>query len=108
MPTPTYKVRRATLEDFATLKELWALMRLPSDGHEKRLTEFQVVETSEGNVVSAIGGQIGKKHALLHSEAHRDFAIANQVRPLLLDRIRSLASNHGVLRLWTREKSPFW
>ncbi len=108
MASSNHRVRRATLDDLPNLKALWNLMHLPVDALEKRLTEFQVVESSDGQLVGALGIQILRHHAWLHSESHRDFALADQVRPLLLERIRSLASNHGVFRLWTRETSPFW
>jgi hypothetical protein len=108
MTSPQYRVRRATLDDLTTLKGLWNSMHFPADDLEKRLTEFQVVESSNGKVIGAIGVQIVRPHGQLHHEAYEDFALADEVRPLLLERIRLLASNHGVFRLWTREKSPFW
>ena len=37
-----------------------------------------------------------------------DFALADQLRPLLWDRVQNVAANHGLLRLWTQEKAPFW
>lgn len=83
-------------------------MRFPADQLEKRLTEFQLVESADGTLVGALGIQILRQQAWLHSESFHDFAVADTVRPLLLERLRSLASNHGVLRLWTRETSPFW
>ena len=103
-----YRVRRATLDDLASLKALWTSMHFAADDLEKRLTEFQVVEGADGQLVGAIGVQIARPHALLHSESYRDFSAADQVRPQLFQRIQSLASNHGVFRLWTRERAPFW
>jgi N-acetylglutamate synthase-like GNAT family acetyltransferase len=108
MSSPNHRVRRATLEDLPGLKTLWNLMHLPVYELEKRLTEFQVVESSDRQLIGALGIQIFRQHAWLHSESYRDFAVADEVRPLLMERIQSLASNHGVFRLWTREKSPFW
>jgi len=101
-------VRRATVDDLAVLKALWNSMRLPADELEKRLTEFQVVESADGRLVGSIGVQIVRPHARLHSEAYPDFAVADDARTLLLKRIQSLASNHGVFRLWTQETAPFW
>ncbi len=83
-------------------------MRLAADDLEKRLTEFQVVETSDGQLVGALGVQLNGPHGWLHSESYRDFAMADEARPLLFQRIQSVASNHGVFRLWTQEKAPFW
>jgi N-acetylglutamate synthase-like GNAT family acetyltransferase len=108
MSSPNHRVRRATLEDLPGLKTLWSLMHLPVDELEKRLTEFQVVESPDRQLVGALGIQIVRQHAWLHSESYRDFAVADEVRPLLMERIQSLAANHGVFRLWTREKAPFW
>ena len=102
------RVRRATIEDLQTLRPLWTSMHLPVAELEPRLTEFQVVENAEGKVMGGIALQLGNRHARLHSEAFSDFAIANAARELLWTRIQTLASNHGILRLWTTESIPFW
>jgi hypothetical protein len=96
------------VDDRDTLKTLWASMRLSSGELEKRLTEFQVVENSNGEVVGAIGIQFSRQHALLHSESYADFSLADAARQLFWVRIQTLAANHGVFRLWTQERSPFW
>lgn len=83
-------------------------MLLPADELEKRLTEFQVVETADGELLGALGIQIVRQHARLHSESYLDFAHADEARQLFWKRIKTLASNHGVFRLWTQERSPFW
>jgi hypothetical protein len=101
-------VRRATVDDRATLKSLWESMRLPADDLEKRLTEFQVVENSGGEVVGAIGIQFSDQHALLHSEGYSDFSVADAARQLFWERIQTLASHNGIFRVWTQERSPFW
>ena len=101
-------IRRATVDDFVALRSVWDSMQLPADELEKRLTEFQVVENSDGQVVGAIGIQFSKTHALLHSEGYSDFSVADAARQLFWERIQTLASNHGVFRLWTQERSPFW
>lgn len=101
-------VRRATLEDLSALLQLWSSMRFDADALAKRATEFQVAEDGNKIVVGAIGLQIVGKQGYLHSEAFTDFSVADQIRPLLLERIRTLASNHGLIRLWTRESAPFW
>jgi len=80
---------------------------LQVDDLEKRLTEFQVVQAEEG-VIGGLGVQILGQNAWLHSEAYQDYTSADEVRALVMERIRALASNHGVFRLWTREKAPFW
>jgi N-acetylglutamate synthase-like GNAT family acetyltransferase len=108
MNPQTLRIRRATVNDRDALKILWASMRLSPDELEKRLTEFQVVENSEGQVLGAVGIQFSGQHALLHSEGYSDFSIADAARRLFWERIQTLTSNHGVFRLWTRENSPFW
>jgi N-acetylglutamate synthase-like GNAT family acetyltransferase len=108
MNPQTLRIRRATVDDLAALKKIWDAMRFSPDDLEKRLTEFQIVENSEGEVAGAIGIQISKQHALLHSEGYSDFAVADAARHLFWERIQTLAANLGVFRLWTQERSPFW
>jgi N-acetylglutamate synthase-like GNAT family acetyltransferase len=108
MNSPDYRVRRATLDDLDALNGLWASMRFPATDLKNRLTEFQLAENADGKVIAAIGFQFIQRQGLIHSEAFVDFAIADQVRPLLWTRIQSLAMNHGIARLWTREGAPFW
>jgi hypothetical protein len=102
------RTRRAIVDDLQMLKSLWDSMRLPADDLEKRLTEFQVVENAEGKILGAVGIKISKQHALLHSEGYSDFSVADAARNLFWERIQKLASNLGVFRLWTQERSPFW
>ena len=83
-------------------------MRLPADGLEKRLTEFQVIEAADGQIVGAIGVQIIRQHALLHSEGYTDFSVADAARELFWERIQTITAHYGVFRLWTQENSPFW
>jgi N-acetylglutamate synthase-like GNAT family acetyltransferase len=101
-------IRRATTDDRESLKSLWRSMLLPADELEKRLTEFQVAEAADGQLLGAIGIQIVRQHAWLHSESYLDFGHADAARQLFWNRIQTLASNHGVFRLWTQESSPFW
>jgi N-acetylglutamate synthase-like GNAT family acetyltransferase len=108
MSPPNLRVRRATTDDFQSLKSLWKSMRLPADGLEKRLTEFQVIEAADGQIVGAIGVQIIRQHALLHSEGYTDFSVADAARELFWERIQTITAHHGVFRLWTQENSPFW
>jgi hypothetical protein len=102
------RVRRATVDDLDTLKWLWSAMRLSPEELEPRLTEFQVIENPEGDVLGAIGIQFSGQHALLHSEGYSDFGVADTARHLFWERIQTLASSHGVFRIWTQERSPFW
>lgn len=102
------RIRRATVDDLATLRPVWESMRLPVTDLEKRLTEFQVVETADDKVVGGIAFQIGDRQGRIHSEAFSDFAHADAARALFWERILTLAMNHGIFRLWTQETTPYW
>jgi hypothetical protein len=67
-----------------------------------------VIETADGQIAGAIGVQIIRQHALLHSEGYTDFSVADAARELFWERIQTIAAHHGVFRLWTQENSPFW
>jgi len=108
MNASNYRVRRATLDDIGSLTALWRSMHLPADSLSKGVTEFQVAESAEGQLLGAVGLQIAERQGRVHSEAFSDFALADQLRPLLWERLRAVATNHGLLRLWTLEQAPFW
>lgn len=108
MNAPNHRVRRATVDDLPALKAHWEMMRFAAADLEKRLTEFQVVEDAAGNVLGGLALQITNHHGCIHSEAYADFSLADTLRPLLLKRLQSLATNHGLVRLWTQDASPFW
>ena len=107
MIPPKLHVRRATVDDLPALKSLWTAARLPADELESRLTEFQVVEDG-GHFAGALGLQILRQHAWLHSEDYADFSVADAARQLFWERILTLAANHGVFRVWTQETVSFW
>jgi N-acetylglutamate synthase-like GNAT family acetyltransferase len=102
------RIRRATTDDFRSLQALWHSMRFPTAELEKRLTEFQVIEAADGQLAGAIGLEMTGPHGRLHSEGYTDFSVADTARELFWERIQTIASHHGVLRLWTQETSPFW
>ena len=104
---PPLHIRRATVDDLPALKSLWLAARLPADELENRVTEFQIVEAN-GQFAGAVGIQIVRQHARLHSEDYTDFSRADAARELFWERIQKLAANHGVFRVWTQETSPFW
>jgi len=108
MNSSNYRVRRATLDDLTQLTALWNAMQFPTEDLGKRITEFQVVESIDGKVLGGIGLQIAARQGRVHSETFADFSLADQMRPLLWERIQAVARNHGLLRLWTQEKAPFW
>jgi len=102
------QARRATLDDITALRTLWETMRYPVAELEKQLTEFQVVVDVAGAVVGTIGLRTAQKQGQIHSEAYSDFSLADRARPVLWERLQSLSTNHGLVRLWTHDSSPFW
>ena len=103
-----YRVRRATLDDIGQLTAIWEAMQYPTQELARRVTEFQVAEGADGTVLGAVGLQMAERQGLVHSEAFSDFALAEYLRPLLWDRVQTVATNHGLLRVWTQEQAPFW
>lgn len=108
MSSPNYRVRRATLDDLPALKPLWESMRFNVEDLEKHLTEFQVAENAQGEVVGAIGFRMSGRHGCVHSESYADYSIADVCRPLFGERLQVLSANHGIARLWTQENAPYW
>jgi N-acetylglutamate synthase-like GNAT family acetyltransferase len=108
MNSSHYRVRRATLDDIGALRTLWSPMGFAVDDLEKHLTEFQVAEDAAGQIVGACGFRTHQRHGLIHSEACADFSVVDEVRPLFWQRVQTLAMNHGIARLWTHERAPFW
>ena len=108
MTASTLRVRRATVEDLAMLRPLWDSMRFPVAELEPRLTEFQIVEDADGKIVGGIGFQVSGNQGRLHHEAFTDFGIADAARELVWKRIQTLATNHGIFRLWMQESAPSW
>ncbi len=101
-------VRRATLDDLQQLAELWRMEKLPVEVLLERFTEFQVVADPDGKVVGAVGLQMSEKQGRLHSELFPRYDLADQLRPLLWERHKKVAQNHGVVRIWTQLTAPFW
>ncbi len=108
MSAPPCQVRRATLDDLPQLTRLWETMRFPVEELARRATEFQVAIDGEGKLLGAIGLSIEQKHGRIHSEGFVDFAMADELRPTIWERLHSVATNHGLTRLWTQEDAPFW
>jgi N-acetylglutamate synthase-like GNAT family acetyltransferase len=105
---PAYQVRRATVDDLPQLKLLWAAERVGDGEFDKRFTEFQVAVDEDGSIAGAVGLRIYKLQGLIHSEcfASRDNAVV--LRPLLWQRILTVAKNHGIVRLWMMPTTSFY
>jgi N-acetylglutamate synthase-like GNAT family acetyltransferase len=107
--TANCQMRRATVDDLVDLRRLWQQMSWPVPALEKRLGDFQVVETPAGQLLGAIGIQIEAQHGRLHAEVFQNGQLAEQLRPRLWERVRSVARNHGLARLWIEDgSSVFW
>jgi len=104
----SYRVRRATLEDVGHLTSLWGTMGFPVEGLSKRMTEFQVAVGPNDELLGAVGLQVAERQGRVHTESFFDFSLADQLRPLLWERVLAVANNVGLIRLWTTEKAPFW
>lgn len=108
MNSAAYRVRRATTDDLEALISLWKSAQLPAEELDKRFTEFQMIEGADGKLLGAIALKIAGSEGKLHSEAFSDFGLTDQLRPLLWERLLSVATNHGLFRLWTDEPAPYW
>ena len=102
------QARRATVDDLPTLRKLWQENGLAVAALEKQLTEFQIVETVEGKMLGAVALRIDGTQGQLHDEAFSRAEQADELRLLLWNRVRAIARNHGLHRIWTNERAPFW
>ncbi len=100
--------RRATVEDLPKLRGLWRTALLPAQDLEKTLTEFQLAEGLDGRLMGALGFQILNQDARIYGEAYTHSETESLVKPQLWNRLKVLAANQGVHRIWTQEKSAFW
>lgn len=101
-------VRRATIDDLPSLKELWTKAGLPVLEEERHLTEFQTIWDPSGKLAGAAALRVMGKQGWLHSEAFLHPELEDSLRPLLWERLRSVARNHGLAKIWTKEAAPFW
>lgn len=108
MSNPTLQVRRATIDDLPKLLPLWRKENLPAQELEGRFKEFQVIENADGGIAGAIGLQVSGKEGRLHSESFEDFGQADSLRAALWDRVKTVAQNHGLVRVWSQFTSPYW
>lgn len=103
------QVRRATVDDLPVLRRLWQEDSHPVEVLEKRLTEFQIVETPDGEMLGAVGLQIQAPHGCIHTEVFPRPELAAELRPRLWSRVQALARNHGLVWLWVeRGSAMFW
>jgi N-acetylglutamate synthase-like GNAT family acetyltransferase len=108
MSESDYRVRRATVDDRPALLSLGAAMHLPADELERRLKEFQLVESLDGTLLGALGMEVIGRYGRLHNETFADFGASQLLRELLWQRMQSVAASLGLSRIWTNETAPFW
>jgi hypothetical protein len=108
MNPPKYQVHRATVDDLPVLRRLWHEALLPVEDHEKRLKEFQAVFDERGRLLGAVGLSIAGRQGHLHSEVFADPTHGELLRDELWERLKAVAHNFGLVRLWTRETAPYW
>ncbi|MFM2295400.1 MAG: hypothetical protein RLZZ350_1813, partial [Verrucomicrobiota bacterium] len=103
-----FQIRRCVIDDLPALLPLWRSMEFPALELEKRFAEFQVAVDADGALLGAIGFSMADKHGWIRHEAFVDFGLAEELRGLFWQRLHTLAANHGLHRLWTRETSHTW
>lgn len=108
MSSGNLQARRATVDDLAVLRQLWHEAGLTTADRERHLTEFQLVETGNGEVLGAIGLRISGLEGLLHSETLRETGDDDELRRRLWNRVQAVCRNHGLYRIWTAEIAKFW
>jgi N-acetylglutamate synthase-like GNAT family acetyltransferase len=108
MTTPDRQVRRATIEDLPQLNALWRQANLPWQDLEKHFKDFQVAQTAGGQLLGALGMQIVGVEGWLFCEVFAQPAQADALRSELWERLRIVAQNHGLVRVWIQAASPFW
>jgi hypothetical protein len=108
MTLPVHTVRRANINDLAALRTIWSEERFPVGELERRFTEFQVIEAVDGKVIAALALQIQGKEGHVHSEAIAQPEHAELARQVLWDRLKKVAINHGLVRVWTHATHTHW
>lgn len=108
MNPPAFNARRATVDDIPALRVLWRAEQLAELDLEKRVTEFQVAFDTSQKLVGSIGLRVDGTQGFLHSETFLDFGQADELRPMLWERVQTVSRNRGLTRLWTLEKTQFW
>ncbi|MEY3273287.1 MAG: hypothetical protein RLZZ341_2188 [Pseudomonadota bacterium] len=105
---PEIRARRATVDDLPGLHALWQRAGLPWDQLERFVTEFILVPNDDGLPLAAIGLQAEGDQGLVHSEAILPGQDEPMLRSALWERLRIIARNQGIARLWTLEDAAFW
>jgi N-acetylglutamate synthase-like GNAT family acetyltransferase len=102
---PKITARRANVECLPALREFWASCGAPVELLEKRLTEFQIAD-ADGVLLATAALHVSGKHGRIHSEY--SVAGGEAAASLLRDRIKNLANNLALLRLWVASGDAGW
>lgn len=102
------EIRRATVDDLGSLRELWSIGAVNPVGLDRRVTEFQLAVGVGGVLLGCMGLRVQSKQGCVHSEAYRVGSEGDMLRALLWERVMRVAQNHGLVRLWGIGKAPFW
>ena len=111
MDSAPYVVRRANIDDLEGLKLFWDRNHQQILDLEKRLTEFQLAASAEGDLLGAMALRVVSKQGVIHSEAYLDDDQGADLRPLLWERVGNVARNLGLVRVWIdarTESSAYW
>ena len=108
MSLPVHTVRRATINDLGALRTIWSEERFSVGDLEARFTEFQVVETSDGQILGALALQIHGNQGHVHSEAIAKPEHTDALRAILWERLKKVAINHGLVRVWAAAAHSHW
>lgn len=102
------QLRRATVDDVESLMHLWFQNGLPAEDLEHRLTEFQVAQDAEGQIVATMGLKRVAQQGSIHNEAYLDPDDVDQLRSVLWEHVLKVARNSGLVRLWINDDASFW
>lgn len=100
MSKDSVSVRRATVEDLGSLRDLWARQGVSATDLDKHFTDFQVAVDESNGIRGGLGLRIANGEGCVYGEFTPETA-ADSVRQALRARVQTVARNHGLIRLWT-------
>lgn len=103
-----WSVRRASIEDLPQLKLHWESTGVDNEALEKKLTEFQIAEDAEGTIRGVIGVRLAEQEAWIYHESFSYEDQGDPIREAIWLRIKNLAQNHALFKIWTHSTAPSW
>ncbi|MDA7916361.1 hypothetical protein N9B94_03920 [Verrucomicrobia bacterium] len=107
MAVAELSIRPALEEDLDRLIRFWKTQDIEPREIEPTFPEFQIVMDPEGNIVGCVALRILAKEGVIHSLAFCESTYTEQCNELLWSRLRKVADNHGLFRLWASPESPW-